>query len=122
MRLSALLIRGKADWSIGVVRDLRFPLLEFSLSKAVGVRRIGSRGQTGFFEEISPAFVAVRRALAGLEFVLGRLSVLLALDDFDHSVGAVGPDVVPDDGVGRVEVVACQNESIPGMPFLLCLI
>ena len=35
-----------------------------------------------------------------------------AADNSNHSGGAVGPNVMPDDGVGRCEIVACQTESI----------
>ncbi len=34
---------------------------------------------------------------------------MLALDHSDHATGAVGTDVVPDDGVRSSEVVACQK-------------
>lgn|SRR5258708_902029 len=79
-----------------------FRLTEFQVALA-GVGGLGgvhAGAEAGFFQEIAPAFVSVRRALAVLIFPHGGFGVLAALDDFDYSGRDIGPDVVADKYIG----------------------
>jgi hypothetical protein len=73
--------------------------------------RVRSRLQCCFLDEVAPAFVPIGGVLGILKLLQFRFCALLAPDHCDHPSGAVGADVVPDDGVS--EIVACQKESIP---------
>jgi hypothetical protein len=78
-----------------------------------GFGGIGSGFEIYFLDEVAPAFVAVGEVLGILELLQLQFGVLLAPDHGDHPGGAVGADVMPDDGVRSGEFVAGQKESIP---------
>ena len=80
-----------------------FRLAEFEVALAGvgGLDGVHASAQSGFFEEVTPAFVGVRRALAVLVFTHGGFGVLPALNDFDYSSGHIGADIVTDEYVGR---------------------
>lgn len=90
------------------------PLAEFQLRLALvgGVGRVGTGLDSGLLQKISPASMPVLGGLAAFEVLYGRLRILLASDDLDHSGGFVGPHVVSDDGVGRRGFVAGQRTSV----------
>ena len=90
----------------------RFPYLQFLLPMQGGLSGVNSGLLIGLLDEVTPALVTIGRVLACFEFLQLCFSELPAFDHFDHSGGAVRPNVMPDDGVGRREVVACQKESI----------
>jgi hypothetical protein len=76
---------------------------------------ICSRLELCFLDEVAPAFVPIVGVLGILERLQFRFGVVLAPHHSDHASGAVGADVMPDDGVRGIEVVACQKESIPSL-------
>jgi hypothetical protein len=51
-----------------------------------------------------------------LKLFQGGVGVLLTANYFDHPGRPVGPHVVANDGVGGVEIVACQIESVCSLP------
>jgi hypothetical protein len=75
--------RGEA----GAVGGGFFRLAEFEVALAGvgGLGGIHAGAEAGFFEEVAPAFVSVRRALAVLVFAHRGFGVLASLDDFDYS-------------------------------------
>lgn len=93
-------------------RGLRFSPFELSLPKFRGFRGIGPGGYGGFFEEVPPAFMVVTGTLRFLESLHSGFSLLLPADNRDHSGRPVGSDVVQDEGVRGVVIVACQKKSI----------
>jgi hypothetical protein len=96
----------------GVWRGFGLAQFEFVLAEFCSLRRIGPGGYGGFLEEVAPAFVVVDGALRFLVRLECGLRLLLPADDCDHSGRPVGSDVVQDDGVRGVVIVACQKESI----------
>ena len=78
-----------------------FAKFEVPLAGVGGLDGVHAGSQTGFFQEESPAFVSVRRALTVLIFAHGQFRVLPAMDYFHHSSGHVGAHVVADQHVGR---------------------
>jgi len=98
----------------GVVlrRGLRLSAFQLSLPKFGGFRGFGPRGYGGFLEEIPPALMVVGGTLRFLERFQRGFRLLLPANDRDHSGRTVGSDVVQDDGVRSVVVVACQKDSI----------
>ena len=86
--------------------------LEISLAGVGCLRGIYASSQAGFFEEVAPAFMGVRRALPILIFAHGGFGVLPALDHLDDSSGNIGPHVVADEDVGRLRIVDCQRGSM----------
>jgi hypothetical protein len=109
--LSARIVR-RDDGSFYVRKRFRFSHFQCGLTAVSGFGGIGAHFQIGSFNEITPAFVAIRRRLRLFQIFQFRLGVLLALEDFNNAGGQVRPDVVPDDGVGTTLFVACQRESI----------
>lgn len=89
-----------------------FAHLQVPLAEVRGFGGIHSGFKFGLFQEVSPAFVSVGRALAFLELFHGRFGVLSAVDHLDHASGFVGADVVPDEGVGSSGFVAGQMFSV----------
>ena len=77
---------------------------------------IGSGLQIGAFRKVPPAFVVIGRALRIFPPLHCGLGILLPAHHFDHTIRTIGTDVVPDDSVACVGVVACQSESIRSVP------
>jgi len=71
-----------------------FAQLEIALAGVGGLGGIHAGAETGFFQEVAPAFVGVRRTLAILVFAHGGFGVLASLDDFDHTSRDIGTHVV----------------------------
>jgi hypothetical protein len=95
-----------------VWRGFGLAQFEFVLAEFCGFCGIGPGGYGGFLEEVPPAFVVVAGTLRFLESLQSGFRLLLAADDRDHSGRPVGSDVVQDDGVRGVVIVACQKKSI----------
>jgi hypothetical protein len=93
-------------------RSLRLSPFQLSLPKFSGFRGIGSSGHGGFLEEVAPALMVVAGTLRFLERFECGFRLLLPANDRDHSGRPVGSDVVQDDGVRGVVVVACQKKSV----------
>jgi len=74
--------------------------------------RICSCFQVGFLDEVAPALVPIRGILSILKLFQLQFCILLALHYCYYPGGAVGADVVPNDGKGGGEVVGCQKESV----------
>ena len=98
--------------SVGILRGFRLATFQFRLTKFGGLGGVGSRLQSGFFQEVAPALMPVRRALLGFEVLQGRLRVLPSLDDLNHPCGLVSTNVVPDYNVRRLQLVVCQMVSL----------
>ena len=94
------------------LQSLRFSLLQFRLALLGSFYGICSRQQIGFFDEVAPALMAIGGVLGILKTLHFRFCSMPAGDDGNHSGRAVGPDVMPDDSVGKCEIVACQIEPI----------
>jgi len=99
--------------AFGLLQSFRFSPFQFSLAMFGSFNGICSRLELCFLDEVAPAFVPIVGILGILERLQFRFGVVLAPHHSDHASGAVGADVVPDDGVRGIEVVACQKESIP---------
>src|SRR5205807_8528778 len=82
------------------------------LAKLSGFRGIHSSFQFSLLKEITPALVAIGRALAGLQLFHSCFCVMPPLDDLDDSGRLVGPDIVADDYVRGVVFVSCQGASV----------
>jgi hypothetical protein len=95
-----------------VWRGFGLAQFEFVLAEFCGFRGIGTGGYGGFLEEVPPAFMVVDGTLRFLKSLECGFRLLLPADDRDHSGRPVGSDVVQDDGVRSVVVVACQKDSI----------
>jgi hypothetical protein len=91
---------------------LGFANLQIPLPEVGGFGGVHSGPEFGFFEEVTPAFVAVGRALAFPELLHGRFGVLATVDHLDDARGLVGPDVMADEGVGSSGIVASQKFSV----------
>ena len=98
--------------TIGIQRSFGFATFQFRLAKFGSLGGVGTGLQGRFLQEVAPAFVAVGRTLFGFEVLQGRLRVLPSFDDFDHSCGFVGTDVVPDYNVRCLQFVVCQMVSL----------
>ena len=94
------------------MRSFGLSTFQLSLTKFCGLRGIGSRLQSGFLEEVAPARMPIRWVLVAFELLQGRFCVRASLDDFDHSRGLVGADVVAYDNIGSLEFVVCQKLSL----------
>ncbi len=75
------------------------------------LRGVCSRLQVDGLVEIAPACVMIGRVLGGFPLLHRGFSALFASNYFDNSVRTIGADVVPDDGIAIIGVVACQRES-----------
>jgi hypothetical protein len=92
-----------------------FSQFEVSLAGVGRLAGIHAGSQTGFFEEIAPAFVGIGWTLTVLIFAHGSFGVLASLDNFDYAGGHVGANVVADEDVGRLRVIECQRGSVFGL-------
>jgi hypothetical protein len=101
---------------IRVLERSGFTYFQLCLAEIGRFGGIGSGLDAAPFDKVSPAFVVIGRILGFLEVKQTRLGVLFSPDNYNHSVGPVGADVMPDDGVGCVEFVACQRESNHRLP------
>lgn len=97
---------------VGVVGRLGLPTFEIGLAHVRGFGGIESGFQVGFFQEVAPALVVIGGALLGLKFLDRGFGVLQAFDDFDHSCGFVGADVVADDDVSGAGFFVGQSGSL----------
>ncbi len=95
-----------------VWRGFGLAQFEFVLAEFCRLGGIGPRGYRGFLEEVAPAFMVVAGTLRFLESLQCGFRLLLPANDRDHPRRPVGSDVVQDDGVRSVVVVACQKKSI----------
>ena len=82
-----------------------FAQFQVSLTGVGGLDGIHASSQAGLFEEVSPAFLGIGRALTVLVFTHHGFGVLSSLDDFDYACGYIGANVVTDEYVGRFRVV-----------------
>src|ERR1700687_70114 len=97
------------------LRGFRLSTLQLCLTQLCGLCGISSRLQCGFLEEVAPAFMPIRWVLFAFELLQGRLCIGSSLNDFDHSRGFVGADIVADDHIGSFEFVVCQTLSPGGL-------
>lgn len=77
-----------------------------------GLGGVHACSESGFFEEVAPTFVSVRRGLTVLIFTHGGFGVLASVDNFDYSSGHIGAYVVADQNVRRFRIVGCQRGSV----------
>lgn len=68
--------------------------------------------QICFFDEITPALMAIRRCLAAFEIRPRYLCIVPTANNLDNSGRSVGTNVVTDDGVGGVGTFVCQRSSV----------
>lgn len=72
---------------------------------------VGPGLQIYALEKVAPAFVTIGGILRRLPLLDCSLRVLFAPNHLDHSIRTVGTDVMSDNGIANVGVVACQKES-----------
>ena len=84
---------------VQVLDGLALAAFEFFLAMLGGFGGAGSGLDPGFFDEVSPAGVAVFGGLRVLVFLGGGFRALLAPRDLNDASGLVGTNVVADDGV-----------------------
>ena len=99
---------------LGFSESFRFAPFQLGLAMFSSFGGIGSSPEHRFFDEVAPAFEAVGGVLGILEHLQLRFRVVFAPDYSDYSSGAVGADVMPDDGVRSGGVVARHKESLLG--------
>ena len=100
--------RGRCAGSIG---SAFFGLAQFqvSLTSVCSLDGIHAGAQARLFQEESPAFMGVRRTLPVLVLTHDGFGILPALNDFNHSCGDVGSNVMADEDVGRFRIVVGQR-------------
>jgi hypothetical protein len=104
--------RRTVDRSCRILQGLRFPHFQFRLALLGRLYGIGPRLHLAFLNEVAPAIVPIRGLLRIFKLLQFRFCIMPALDNSKHSGRPECSNVMPDDGVGRREVVACQIESI----------
>ena len=77
-----------------------------------GLLGVHSWLQSGFFQEIAPAFMPVFWTLAIFEHAHGCRCGLPALRDLNDSSGFVSADVMPNDSVASLGFLVCQMGSV----------